>query len=332
MEKVLLVIPKVALIRQPIIDNLVKLGYQVEMFDSRDSIVYRNIWLRRLIRRIPAFKSIKAWALRGINARLLTIANSYQPSILLVVGGENIAPDTIRKIRNRGITTLNWYFELMSNWTSIKKMAPAYNRFFTIDSGILERLKLENITNSSFASPAAELRTEKISDPKRYSVAFVGSYNAGIWKQREHLLETIKDLGLNIWGPKAWKKTALAPYYHGTAYGREVLNIYAQSKIALDIPYDHIVADGVGPRPFEVNGSGTALFFYDIRRDMHRLFKPNEEYVSFTTAEELREKIIYYLAHPDQLEAIARSGYKAVQKKHTYERRLQAMITETQAA
>ena len=105
-----------------------------------------------------------------------------------------------------------------------------------------------------------------------------------------------------------------------------MLEIYHQSKIAFDIPYDDGRSQGVGMRPFEVMSCGACLFVYDVRQDMARTFVPEREYVPFLTDSELTAKVKRYLTSHDQRLAIARTGYKTLAAKHTFKERIKTII------
>src|SRR5690606_15638098 len=47
----------------------------------------------------------------------------------------------------------------------------------------------------------------------------------------------------------------------------------------------------------------------------------------FTDMESCREKIRYYLHHPDEREAIRRAGEEFVRRYHTYDQRIQHFLT-----
>ncbi|MBX4211194.1 MAG: glycosyltransferase [Candidatus Yanofskybacteria bacterium] len=331
-ERILLVIPRVSNFHGHLINALQYLQYPYTTFDSRDSIVYRNLFVRRLIRRFPFTKFLKRASIARLNRRLLNMVDQYQPTILFAVGAETISAQTIKTIREKGILTLNWFPDLMSHWSVIKKIAPAYDHFFAIDKTIMESLNAEGIKNSSYAllavSDQGQFQPHK---NRRYPITFVGNYNLKFWPKREPMLHTVKDSGLHIWGPAVWQQTSVGSCYQGTTQGEHMLEIFRQSKIALDIPSEFLKANSVGPRVFDVLGAGTALFLYDVKSEVKEIFKEGIECVTFTSEDDLREKVAYYLAHEAELEAIAFQGYQAVQK-HTYPQRIQELISRARAA
>ncbi len=66
----------------------------------------------------------------------------------------------------------------------------------------------------------------------------------------------------------------------------------------------------------------------DQRSLLPELFGP-EELATFTTLEELKEKIAHYLAHPDERQALCQNARTRVLAEHTYARRMDALLDFT---
>lgn len=310
---------------------LKSLGHECLFFNQQDGITYRYRASRKIIRTFPSLQFLRKWENERINRRLIATARSFKPTILLVWNGDSIVPETIHAIKQQGIITANWFLDLMTHWAIIKHVAPAYDYFFSPDQEVIRALDGMGVRAYQAAFGFKRAFSKFPDGPRKYPITFIGSYNAKIWRKREELLAMVKDLGVHVWGPDAWRTTRLAECYHGVATGDKMINIYEQSKIVIDIPWDHITADTVSIRPFEATSAGACLFFYDIRPEMQKFFLPNVEYVPFKTADELREKAAYYLNHPHELEAIARAGYARFMREHTYEARLRDIISEIRA-
>ena len=78
-------------------------------------------------------------------------------------------------------------------------------------------------------------------------------------------------------------------------------------------------------RTFEICAAG-AFQLTDIREDLAKHYTPGIEIETYTSQEELLEKIDYYLAHEEEREAIALRGLKRTLKEHTYEHRMDQML------
>ncbi|HUI40761.1 MAG TPA: glycosyltransferase, partial [Terriglobia bacterium] len=83
--------------------------------------------------------------------------------------------------------------------------------------------------------------------------------------------------------------------------------------------------EGVNCRLFEAAGCG-AFQIADWKPGLAEHFEPECEVVTFHSRDELREKVDYYLAHPDERRAIADRAYLRAHREHTYERRLARML------
>jgi len=303
------------------------LGHTCLFIDQRGGISYRFALLRKGVHRIAALKKLREWEIKRLNSAILKEASSFKPTLVLVWNGDTIATETIQSLRSQGITTANWFLDLMTHWEIIKKVAPVYDYFFTPDAEVISSLQKIGVKShkASFAFKAAFERFPE--GARQYPVSFVGSYDPKIWRKREELLRALTDFNVHIWGPPIWKATPLANNYHGGAAGEKMIEIYRKSKIVVDIPWDHIPASAISIRPYEVTASGACLFFYDIRPEMSELFNPDKEYVSFKNAQELREKVRYYLDHPHELHAVAYAGYQRFMRDHTYHKRLADMLS-----
>ena len=65
----------------------------------------------------------------------------------------------------------------------------------------------------------------------------------------------------------------------------------------------------------------------NYQEDMLQFFEPGRDYVYYESRADLLDKVEYYLTHEDEREAIAENGYKKVARDHTYEKRLQEIIS-----
>ena len=78
-------------------------------------------------------------------------------------------------------------------------------------------------------------------------------------------------------------------------------------------------------RCYEVTGLGSVLVT-DRGKELAEFFEPDVDFVAFQTVDECIEKINYLLAHPDQLEQIARSGQAKTLSCHTVRHRCRQIV------
>lgn len=100
--------------------------------------------------------------------------------------------------------------------------------------------------------------------------------------------------------------------------------VFNQSKINLNITIRPIQT-GLSLRVFDVMGCGGFLMT-NYQAELPEYFDIGVDLEAFSSKEELVDKVVYYLAHDDERQKIAISGYEKVSKYHTYAHRFAQMI------
>ncbi|MCH5262951.1 MAG: glycosyltransferase [Lachnospiraceae bacterium] len=108
----------------------------------------------------------------------------------------------------------------------------------------------------------------------------------------------------------------------------EALKVFYSSKINLNITLRSIVS-GVPARVFDVMSVG-GFMMSNWQEEIPELFVEDKEIVTYKTPEELVDKADYYLKHEDKRTRIAINGYRRVKEQHTYEHRLNKIISIVQ--
>ena len=100
--------------------------------------------------------------------------------------------------------------------------------------------------------------------------------------------------------------------------------IFNKSKINLNITIKPIQT-GMSLRVFDVMGC-CGFLMTNFQSELPEYFEIGKDLEAYSSYEELLDKCDYYLAHEEEREAIALSGYEKVKKYHTYEARFIDMI------
>ena len=134
--------------------------------------------------------------------------------------------------------------------------------------------------------------------------------------------------GIRVWGDAGWKH--VVPHgvnYMGPAgHGSELTQIYNRSRINLDIGRVY-QPDIVTMRVFDVLACG-AFVLAAHSEELERAFRCDEEVSSYRTIQELRDKVGYYLEHPEEARDIAARGRERVLAEHTIAGRIQHMAAK----
>ena len=151
-------------------------------------------------------------------------------------------------------------------------------------------------------------------------------YQASTLKRKE-IVEEIADLGLCLYGDMGWNLLIddKVKCLGGLNREEELPKLYNASKINLNVT-NCLIPNGLPMRAFDVTGCGGFLLT-DYRPALGEFFELDKEVVCYMDIEDLRGKIKYYLAHPEEREEIARGGQERVLREHTYRHRMGKLIS-----
>jgi hypothetical protein len=148
------------------------------------------------------------------------------------------------------------------------------------------------------------------SQERRYDVGFVGSLD-----QPATQAERRQVLG-------ALEARFRMNDFRRPVYGTEMLNVYRQSRIVVNIP----VPGGFNMRTFEALAGGALLLTKAVGNGQADLFQDGVHLVTYRDTADLMAKVEYYLSHESEREAIAGAGRREVLLRHTYQHRADQVL------
>ena len=114
-------------------------------------------------------------------------------------------------------------------------------------------------------------------------------------------------------------------------FGLEMFKSLYNSQVALNNHIDLSRNSASNMRLFEATGIGTCLVT-DWKENLHELFEPDHEVVTYRSTEECIEKIKWLINNPKEREKIAKAGQIRTLRDHTFDKRavsLDLIIKET---
>ena len=184
---------------------------------------------------------------------------------------------------------------------------------------------------------AAWLKTEI---PDRVDISRIGSpglllkmiEEAATIRRHLFYLNALVGSPLVIFGDSGWADSmrvgALAAHYagRGTAYPMETAGVYSSS--AININLFHLQCErSLILRVYDVMACGGFLLS-EYTPAFEGVFRIGEDLDVFRTPQELKEKVQFYLAHPERRRGIARCGQRAVLRGHTHAHRLRRIVED----
>lgn len=314
------------------------------VFDRSKLLLYKKINARINSSNQPEikYKMFKELII-DYNKKLLQEVATIQPDVLLVLKGDILLPETIKKIRNDSDTIIViWCYDSALRFSNVLKGGKYYHIFYTYEPTDIIELRKYNIQANLLPMACDPNSYFKLGDETVVSdVSFVGGL--GDYPERKKILEMIishhRELRLEVWG-KAWtwynpflqyeykiKRRALGKHIHNYNIPPEEVNrVYNSTKICLNIHHRQS-KEGVNPRNFEILGAG-GFQLTDYKKILEELFDIGREIECYKNENDLISKIEYYLENEDERKKIAQRGNEKVMKKHTYKNRAETILID----
>ena len=273
---------------------------------------------------------------------VLARAQAFQPQIVLFMAQSPGTPDVVEELRKAGVVTAFWFVEDGALFPYGLRMAPHYDVFFHIqDDEFAQQLHAAGARNIHYLPLAADPeihRPLELNDEEQAEFGSDLSHVGAGYPNRRKFFPSLLDFDFKLWGNNWEQPGALARIVQRS--GERIstddsVKIFNATKINLNLHsamhVDGVNPDGdfVNPRTFELAACG-AFQLVDERRLLNRIFQVGKEIITFSDLKDCREKINYYLAHPEEAKAIAMAARQVVLSQHTYVHRMHEALAVIQ--
>lgn len=275
--------------------------------------------------------------LQVVSQAICAKVETFGPDLVLALAQAPLSRQALKRLRRDGVKTAMWFVEDFRLFTYWEAFAPYYDVFAVIQKDPFpERLAAIGQPNALYLPMAADPavhRPLELSPVERRTYGAEVSFMGAGYPNRRVAFARLLDFGLGIFGSDWDGDAALAGRLR--LGGRritpeEAVRIFNAATINLNLhssvfPQELVPAgDFVNPRTFELAMCGAFQLVSD-RALLPELFA-EDELARFASMEELREKLAYFLAHPE-----ARAGYAARARAralagHTYGHRMERLL------
>jgi spore maturation protein CgeB len=322
------------------------LGHQTVLFNAweyRGHPLYHRhpASLLRGLPRIQHWYNAKYLAYINIHARRFLEAE--RPDFVIAHNGALLHPDTVRAIVRRFHIP---FATFAADDPTLGVMLPDYlpclphfTHVFACETALvpkLNRLTPHRVEFLPGAAPADLYYPVTPPESERQlfdcnlgyvSAAYAGS-PYGVY--RALLLKNVADLGLKVFGDRHWshiirRVPEIAPYIHITGFlqPERMRSFFASTRIFLGVVHPQMLT-GASQRLFDAAAAG-AFTLAEYKADIDKLF-PQGEIETFKNREEMREKAIYYLGHPEKRREKAAAARARVLAEHTWTHRAREIL------
>ncbi|QWT46761.1 CgeB family protein [Azospira inquinata] len=261
---------------------------------------------------------------------LLRAVEDFRPDWLLVISTFTYPAWLLEKIRACGAKKIiGWCVEGPTWIRSPIEESHLYDHYFCIHRhGIGAEENIGFLPAVSFDKDSYYPITPR--PDKCRDVVFVGRAK----ERRVDYVKNITDFDLHIYGP-AWERCdpSVLACLKGKAIGGDALNLlYNQAKIVLNVTaWANEGQDCPNLRVVDVPATGSFLLS-DYSDFAAELFVPGKEIEFFSSVEELRDKLKFYLANDGLREKIARAGYEKAISLETYRDKILTILQRSRIA
>jgi hypothetical protein len=280
---------------------------------------------------------------REYNEAILRESAVFRPGMVLAFKGAYIWPDTLRQLRIRGALLYNYYPDTsaFAHGVLLPQSLPEYDCVFYTkrfwEREVCGRIPLRASRYLPHAyDPEVHCPWPLTSIDQHQlgaDVVLIATHTARKEQVMSDLVRLRPQLDLRVWG-NGWRERCRAHNVrhclqgvaaHGSAYVR----VLRAARICLAVMSGVVPGSSRGDetttRTFEIPACG-AFMLHERNEEVLSFYREGVEVECFDSAEEMAEKIDYYLSHPSKREAIARAGHSRCVPAYSYDERVKEIL------
>ena len=263
------------------------------------------------------------------------ICANFKPDFILVLNGMNI-PVQIQKFLAQYKIIL-WLWDSMKNNPRLQNFVNCADKIFCFEYDDIKYLREKYKLDAQYLPLGADTKIFSPAEnlPRDIDISFIGTAS----KLRIKMLEKICERAIKAnWAVKIgghfydakhfWKKylfglknSAFAKFLDNRYYSpNEAADLYRRSKICLNI--NTVQHKSLSPRTFEICAT-KSFQLMNGGQNSNGLMNLETDLATFNGADDLLEKIEFYLAHDELREKIALAGYNSVMKNCTLKKSIE---------
>jgi hypothetical protein len=277
-----------------------------------------------------SFVTVEPW-LRKANVDFLNLVESLKPELILVIATSGLLAGTLAQAKVLSPNSIIYcIFPDSPHSLNLERTVslPLFDRVSCSSPAWIRTFEQFGAKRVHYLPFAADTLFHKPIDAElRFDIGFIGTWRP----EREELLESLSEFEMQIWGSAYWKtrtksQSILRKCWSGRpAIGEEFAKVCANSRIMLNI-LDPITWPGPNMRSFEQ--AACRAFSLSFRSQaVLEIFEEGKTIEYFSSLEEARSKVVYYLQNEDKRAQIAEAGFQlVVEGGHNYINRAETIV------
>lgn len=271
-------------------------------------------------------------SLAAFQQAIIDSVDRHDARVFITVKGVGVEASTLRKLRKRGVFLLNYYPDNQFNDTPIELLAN-YDLVVTTKSfqvaELSGTLSAERVGFLHHGYSPEHHRPIATSEKQRdVDILYIGNASQAKAEFLIALAAALPEARMRVIGDR-WltfaRGTALEPaivgqVLHGDYYAGEIARAKIVLAVHMGVDRRTGFEDLVSTRTFEIPACGGFMLHVD-NPEVRSLFAVPGEVDTFATAAELVDKVHYWLAHPEERQAVAARGHARAVPAYSYVKR-----------
>jgi spore maturation protein CgeB len=256
---------------------------------------------------------------------LLKVYKEYRPDVVLTLT-QSLNEEVLDALKKSGIITACWWGDTPANMRKQGLLCDGWSFIFIKDK--YASFKLRTLGLNAFYLPEAM-------NPQWHKKCFTTIDNSllfagNTYDYRHYLIYKlmkagVKDIKLYGQRPPRWAKEEVKRLFLNKFIVKEEKSYHFGSSFACINSTAMSEGNSLNCRTFEIAGSG-ALQIMEYREALRDCFEPEKEIVTWSSFDELIDKISYYRNNPQRAMEVRQAAYNRALKEHTYQHRLSNII------
>jgi spore maturation protein CgeB len=262
---------------------------------------------------------------RWMGQALLSQVRAARPDVVHIESMDLLEPDLVAAVRRE----TRFVVGQVATELPTDRAYGSYDLVVSSIPNLVDRFRQSGGDAEYLALAFEPALLEVIPQGKRdVAVSFVGSFSAR-YADRTAIVEAVAGSApLKTWTGDATvlpRGSAITPTIQGAAWGREMFEVLARSRLTLNT-HGRISGNAANNlRLFEATGMG-AVLITDARSNLGGLFEVGQEVVAYRDPRECAEVVQYLLGHPEEADSIAAAGRRRTLRDHTWSDRMGRLV------
>ncbi|WP_433943957.1 CgeB family protein [Paenibacillus sp. SN-8-1] len=296
---------------------------------------------------ISALEEVAAACIVTQAAEMLAQAAWVRPDLVLVMNGLHVFPPEhaahIDELRAMGIRTAVWFVDDPYLSDDTVSLALHYDEVFTHELAgvtLYKEIGCRNVHYLPLAASTDLFRPQPVQPQYQYDICFIGN---AFWNRVE-LFDSMASflegkrvlIAGGFWDRLSNMEKLASCVQHGWIDPEETVRYYNGAKIVINIHRPtqagqdnrnsrNLAGRSINPRTYEISACG-AFQITDIREDLTKYYRPGYDIETFSSKQELQDKITYYLEHEQERITMAWRSLWTTRKHHTFRDRISRLL------